>query len=219
MLVLYFHPVSKLLLFWGFFANTSVHITPAGLKVLQLNVDKRQIILSVHSYIHSKTLNCANSHLDVSHLKGHVRGLQFCHWLLLNTQMFQMLKGNVISLWEEILPPIFLTKWYFKIIFELHCVYLLFLIRLHVVTMYVHDFFTWKCKITSITKKCNKDKREEQTACEPWCISSGKVMTVLKVLLIVVGRAHVWLGEGVKNSQTPLINTNGLSHYSLVKTV
>lgn len=43
-------------------------------------------------------------------------------------------------------------------------------------------------------------------------------MTVLKVL-IVVGRAHVWLGEGVKNSQTPLFNTNGLSHYSLVKTV
>lgn len=105
-------------------------------------------------------------------------------------------------------------------IFQLHCVYLLlFLIRLRVVTMYVHDFFTWKCKITSITKKYNKDKREEQTACEPWCISSRKVMTVLKVLLIVVGRAHVWLREGVKNSQTPLFNTNGLSHYSLVKTV
>lgn len=75
MLVLYFHPVSKLLLFWGFFANTSVHITPAGLKVLQLNADKRQIILSVHSYIHSKTLNCANSHLDVSHLKGTHEGV------------------------------------------------------------------------------------------------------------------------------------------------
>lgn len=29
-------------------------------------------------------------------------------------------------------------------------------------------------------------------------------MTVLKVL-IVVGRAHVWLGEGVKNSQPPYL--------------
>lgn len=47
-------------------------------------------------------------------------------------------------------------------------------------------------------------------------------MTVLKVL-IVVGRAHVWLGEGVKNSQTPYltlmdsaITENSLSGGALV---